>query len=112
MLPVEDIYSMRNGMLNPGKGESSPNVVAIGDVLVQLAIDVESADHAPTASARQVAAECAARLARAAAAWSELQKTALPQLDAALRAAGKKEIEIPPADRAPGEPAGDSEDLP
>jgi photosystem II stability/assembly factor-like uncharacterized protein len=95
-----------------GKGESAPNVVAIGDVLVQLAIDVESADHAPTASARQVAAECAARLARAAAAWSELQKTALPQLDAALRAAGKKEIEIPPADRISGEPAGDSEDLP
>jgi photosystem II stability/assembly factor-like uncharacterized protein len=95
-----------------GKGEAAPNVAAIGDALVQLAIDTESTDRAPTAAARQLLAECATRLAHADAEWRALQKTALPRLDAALRAAGQKGIEIPAADRIVGEPAGESENLP
>lgn len=95
-----------------GKGESAPNAVAAGDALVHLAIDVESSDGAPTAGARQVLAECAARLERAAAAWSALRTTALPPLDAALRAAGRAAIVVPTADRIGDEPSEQSEDLP
>ena len=94
------------------KGESSPNVAAVGDALVQLAIDTEETDRAPTAATRQVLAECETRLARAAAEWSAVKAGELARLDVALRAAGRPPIEIPPADRIPVEPSGDSEDLP
>ena len=95
-----------------GHDESSPNVEAVGEALAQLAIDAESSDRAPTAPARQVLAECEARLARAAAGWSAVQQGELAKLDSALRAAGRKPIEIPPADRIVGEPSGESEELP
>ena len=95
-----------------GKGESSPDADAIGEALVQLAIGIESSDRAPTAPSRQVLAECEARLSRAAAEWSAVQKEELARLNAALGAAGKKPIEIPPPDRIAGEPSGESEELP
>jgi hypothetical protein len=59
-----------------------------------------------------VLAECEARLARAAAEWTAIEKAELARLDLALRAAGRPAIEIPPADRIPVEPAGESENEP
>jgi hypothetical protein len=95
-----------------GKGESSPDADAIGEALVQLAIGIESSDRAPTAPSQKVLAECEARLSRAAAEWSAVQKEELARLNAALGAAGKKPIEVPPPDRIAGEPSGESEELP
>ncbi|MCU1279853.1 MAG: hypothetical protein JWM53_3399 [bacterium] len=95
-----------------GKGESAPNVAAVGDALGQLEIELESTDRAPTAAARQLLGECEARLARAAAEWSAMEEGELARLDIAVRAAGRPPIDVPAANRTAIEPSGDSEDLP
>jgi hypothetical protein len=87
--------------LRTGEGDRSDNLnlKAIGGVLRSTATDLESTDRAPTDAQRRVVAETADRLDRALAAWTKLRDGELPQLNAALAAAGLTPIEIPPLDK-------------
>jgi photosystem II stability/assembly factor-like uncharacterized protein len=96
-----------------GEGEQAPlNVSAIGGELTSLQADLEASDAAPTAPQRAVYAEDAARLERALQQWSGLKASALPTLDAALRAAKLPTVTVAAGDRLPVVDPGMSRDIP
>jgi len=67
---------------------------SIGAALVDLQIDLEGSDRAPTQPQRDAFRLDAARLDRALKLWEEVKTRDLPALSAALRAAGLKEISL------------------
>jgi photosystem II stability/assembly factor-like uncharacterized protein len=95
--------------LRKAEGEQAPNLAAIGDVLANLASDVEASDRAPTAAQRAVLSAQRARLDDALAQWRQRRDTDLPALNARLRRAGIAAVRVD-APATPGE--GASRDLP
>ncbi len=61
--------------LRSGKGESSPNLDAIGSALTALASDVEGTDRAPTEPQRKLLDESRSRIDRALALLQLLRKS-------------------------------------
>ena len=76
--------------------DATPNLGAIGGALVDLQIDLEGSDRAPTQPQRDAFGALAARLDRALKLWSDVKASDLPALNAALREAGLKEIALAP----------------
>jgi photosystem II stability/assembly factor-like uncharacterized protein len=77
------------------RDDDAPSLVAIGGVLVDLQIDLEGSDRAPTQPQRDAFKLDAARLVRALNLWSDVKTRYLPTLNATLREAGFKEITLP-----------------
>jgi photosystem II stability/assembly factor-like uncharacterized protein len=93
-----------------GDSENSLNTANINETLVDILADVGGTDRAPTAAQLEVAAECAKRAAAMAGQWQSLRERDLAALNAQLRRAGRKEIEIPaPAALGPGLPEESTE---
>jgi photosystem II stability/assembly factor-like uncharacterized protein len=76
--------------------DETPNLGAIGGALVDLQIDLEGSDRAPTQPQRDAFRLSAARLDRALMLWNDVKTRDLPALNAALRAEGLEEISLPP----------------
>jgi photosystem II stability/assembly factor-like uncharacterized protein len=72
--------------------DETPNLGTIGGALIDLQVDLEGSDRAPTQPQRDAIARLSSRLARALALWSEVKSRDLDTLNQALRAAGMKEI--------------------
>jgi hypothetical protein len=99
--------------LAEGEGTQAPlNLSGIGGELTALQSDLEGSDAAPTVPQRAVYADEAGRLQRALRQWSQLKQQALPQLNAALKAARKPEVKIPPRSALPLVDAGVSREMP
>jgi photosystem II stability/assembly factor-like uncharacterized protein len=98
--------------LRSGEGEGSENFGAIAEALSSLATDIEGSDRAPTQPQRELFAATTARLDRAIALWDRVKGAELSQLNAQLKAAGDKAIEVPAADRIRLDDAPASKDLP
>jgi len=81
------------------RDDDAPSLVAIGGVLVDLQIDLEGSDRAPTQPQRDAFKLNAARLDRAIKLWGDVKTRDLPTLNAALQGAGLKELTLlaPPA---------------
>jgi len=113
--PLKDAiaaFAVKLDPLREGKGESAPNLGAIGDAFASLATDVEGADRAPTAPQEQVLTAYRGRLDRALAEWDTLRTGGIAALDQQLRQGGLDEIRVPAAnDIDVGEP-GEGKDLP
>jgi photosystem II stability/assembly factor-like uncharacterized protein len=97
---------------NEGDLPDNLNVKAIGSQLRSLATDIEESDRVPTEPQKLALAEAGQRLDRAAAAWADVRKTALPKLNASLKAAGVEPIVIPPVDRIKLDGPSESKELP
>jgi photosystem II stability/assembly factor-like uncharacterized protein len=98
--------------LQSGEGADSENLGDIGGVLSSVAGDLEGSDRAPTQPQRDVVAAADARLDRAMKRWESVQKNALPALNAAIKASGKAELQVPAADKVRLRDAPESKDLP
>ena len=85
--------------LGSGEGDSNENLDSIGEVLSGMANDVEGSDRAPTQPQRDLLAATNGRLERALARWNGIKHAEFAQLNAALKAAGKAQIVVPPADK-------------
>lgn len=95
-----------------GKGETAPNLGAIGDALSALATDVAGSDRPPTEPQHQVLADYRSRLDAAAALWRRLQDAELPALDARLGKAGLPTLHVPAVDEISLGDDSESKDLP
>ena len=89
-------FEARIAPLNARDDDEAPNLGSIGGALIELQIDLEGSDRAPTEPQRDAFKVNAARLDRALALWGEVKSRDLPALNAALRAAGLNEITLPP----------------
>jgi hypothetical protein len=98
-LPAVAGFEARIAPLDAREAEA-PNLGAIGRDLVELQIDLEGSDRAPTEPQHEVFKLEAARLDRALTLWREVKTRDLPDLNAALKAAGLKGVSLPPADEA------------
>jgi photosystem II stability/assembly factor-like uncharacterized protein len=99
--------------LAEGEGTQAPlNLSGIGGELTALQSDLEGSDAAPTAPQRAVYADEAERLQRALQQWTQLKQQALPTLNAALKAAHKPAVTIPPRAALPRVDAGVSREMP
>jgi photosystem II stability/assembly factor-like uncharacterized protein len=98
-LPAVAGFEVRIAPLDAREAEA-PNLGAIGRDLVELQIDLEGSDRAPTEPQHEVLKLEAARLDRALTLWREVKTRDLPDLNAALKAAGLKGVSLPPADEA------------
>jgi hypothetical protein len=81
-------------------GDEGPDLGSIGSALVELQIDLEGSDRAPTQPQRDVYELNAARLDRALKLWQEVKAHDLPALNTSLRGSGLGEINL----SAPGSP--------
>jgi photosystem II stability/assembly factor-like uncharacterized protein len=106
-------FTSKLSPLAEGEGTAAPlNLSAIGGELTSLQSDLEGSDAAPTAPQRAVYADDADRLDRALAQWSQRKTQDLPVLNAALHAAGKPVMTVPPRMQLPVVDNGASRELP
>jgi photosystem II stability/assembly factor-like uncharacterized protein len=82
--------------LSSREDDETPNLGTIGGALVDVQIDLEGSDRAPTGPQREAIASLSARLDRALSLWDEIKLHDLETLNAALRKAGLKEIALGP----------------
>jgi hypothetical protein len=88
------------------------NLSGIGGELTSLQADLEGSDAEPTAPQRALYVDDAERLDRALAQWSQRKTQDLPVLNAALHAAGKPTITIPPRAQLSAVDTGVSREVP
>jgi photosystem II stability/assembly factor-like uncharacterized protein len=93
-------FEARIAPLNARDDDDAPRLGAVGRDLVELQIDLEDSDRAPTQPQQDAFKLEALRLDRALGLWREIKTRDLPALNGALRAAGLKEVSLPPSDRA------------
>ena len=98
--------------LTSGEGDSNENLDSIGEILSGIANDVEGSDRAPTQPQHDLLAATNQRLERALSRWNGIKQGELAQLNAALQAASKAPIEIPPANKLTLQDAPEGKDLP
>ncbi len=113
--PTHEALAAFTGKFDPlrsGKGETAPNLGAIDEALVSLAVDIEGADRVPTAAQEQMLAEYRTRLDHALAQWQTLREHDLASLNAQLKRAGLSEIHVPTAAQIRIEGPAESADLP
>jgi hypothetical protein len=91
------VFEARIAPLGARDDDEAPNLGSIGGALVELQIDLEGSDRAPTEPQRDAFELNAARLDRALALWGEVKSRDLPELNRALRAVGLKEVSLPTA---------------
>jgi hypothetical protein len=93
-------FEARIAPLNARDNDEAPSLGAIGRDLVELQIDLEGSDRAPSQPQQEAFKLEAERLDRALQLWQEIRTRDLPALNTALRGAGSKEISMP-APRVP-----------
>ena len=98
--------------LTSGEGDSNENLDSIGEVLSGIANDIEGSDRAPTQPQHDLLAATNQRLERALVRWNGIKQSDLAQLNAAMKAAGRPSIAVPPADKLSLDDAPESKDLP
>jgi hypothetical protein len=85
--------------LSSGEGDSNENLGSIGEVLGGIANDIEASDRTPTQPQHDLLAAANERLSRALTHWNGIKQADLAQLNMAMKAAGKKPITVPTADK-------------
>ena len=89
-------FEARIAPLGARDDDEAPNIGAIGGALVELQIDLEGSDRAPTEPQRDAFKLNAARLDRALALWGEMKSRDLPELNRAFAQAGLSQVSLEP----------------
>ncbi|MGH8212447.1 MAG: WD40/YVTN/BNR-like repeat-containing protein, partial [Rhodanobacteraceae bacterium] len=112
---LRDEIASVQAKLQPPPGETldqASDFTSIGGQLAALESDAESADTAPTVAQQQVLAGASDHLETAWRQWRTLQSGELAKLNADLKSAGMKLVNVPPKDKLDAGEPDPGQDLP